>query len=246
MRVVLQEHAPQVAKLVACGAAGERIERLALLEENALAGDVLLLDPYARRVHAAEDRSVPAARDLAAHPVPKRRHGGGEVLEARDLRVDVPEYLPHLAHRLGQARVGLSVVVADHEEKHVPVRVGAQAIDDLRGLLPYPAAQHHGILARRTDQGQRIGVVVDKVRRAHAVARGRLPPKLASDGLTLVAHAAREDVGVVPERAEELRKLRRVAEGVGDIRDTRCTPKLAGAAEPLLEVADDRLAGNEE
>src|SRR6266568_5470031 len=36
-----------------------------------------------------------------------------------------------------------------------------------------------------------------------------------------------------------------MAERVGDVRDARGAPELAGAAEPLLQVADDRFAGNE-
>ena len=48
VRVVLQEHPPEVAQVVARRAAGERVERLAPLEEKALARHVLLLDPDAR------------------------------------------------------------------------------------------------------------------------------------------------------------------------------------------------------
>src|SRR5207244_10066359 len=48
VRVVLQEHPPEVAELVASGATGERVERLAPLEKEPLAGDVLLFDPHAR------------------------------------------------------------------------------------------------------------------------------------------------------------------------------------------------------
>ena len=48
VRVVLQEHSPEIAELVASGATGERVERLAPLEEEPLAGDVLLFDPHAR------------------------------------------------------------------------------------------------------------------------------------------------------------------------------------------------------
>ena len=175
----------------------------------------------------------------------KCRHGGCEVLEARDPRVDVTEHLPHLAHGVGQARVRLSVVVADHEEEHVAVRVRSKAIEDFRGLLLHPAAQRDRLLARRADQGQRVGVVVDEVRRAHAIPGRRLPPELATHGLALVPHAAREDVRVIPESAQELRKLRRMAERIGDVRDARGAPELAGAAEALLQVADDRFPGNE-
>src|SRR2546425_11537391 len=48
VRMVLQEHSPKLAELVARGAAGERIERLATLEEQALTSDVLLFDPHTR------------------------------------------------------------------------------------------------------------------------------------------------------------------------------------------------------
>src|SRR5216683_109351 len=83
------------------------------------------------------------------------------------------------------------------------------------------------------------------MRSTHAVTGGRFPPELAADGLTFVPHPAREDIGVVAETAEDLRELRRMSERVGDVRDTRRPPELAGAPEPLLQIADDRFAGHE-
>src|SRR5439155_21069606 len=72
VRVVLQQGPPQRAELVALVAAGDRVERLAALEEEALAPRVLLLDPDALRVHAAEDRSVAATDELPGERCPGR------------------------------------------------------------------------------------------------------------------------------------------------------------------------------
>src|SRR5439155_275834 len=82
--------------------------------------------------------------------------------------------------------------------------------------------------------------------RPHAITGRRLPPELAPDRFALVPHPAREDVGVISERAEDLRELRRMAERVGDVRHARGTPELTRAPEPLLKIADDRFAGGEE
>src|SRR5437773_5230159 len=81
---------------------------------------------------------------------------------------------------------------------------------------------------------------------ADAVPRRRHPPELAPDGFALVSHTAREDIGVVAEGAEDLRKLRGMAERIGDVRDSRGAPELARTAQPFLKVPNDRLARNEE
>src|SRR6267378_6496102 len=98
--MVLQEHPPELAELFARGAAGEGVERFASLEKEPLAGNVLLLDPDAGRVHAAQDRTVPTARDLAPHHVLEWRHRGRVLLQVRDPGVDVREDLSHDADGL--------------------------------------------------------------------------------------------------------------------------------------------------
>ena len=110
----------------------------------------------------------------------KRRHGRGEFFEARDPCVDVAEHLPHLAHRLGQPRVRVDVVVADHEEQCVAVGVRRQPVEDARGLRPDAAAEGGGILVRETDERKRVRVVVDEMSGADAVARRRFPPELTA------------------------------------------------------------------
>jgi len=84
------------------------------------------------------------------------------------------------------------------------------------------------------------------MRREHAVTRWRLPAELAPELLTLVANASREHIGLVPEAAQHLRELRRVAERVGDVRDARRAAERSRDPQPLLQVAHDRLARDEE
>src|SRR5207244_5031461 len=79
-----------------------------------------------------------------------------------------------------------------------------------------------------------------------AIAGGRFPLELAARVLALVAHPAGEHVRVVAEAAKELRQLRRMAERVRDVGDPRRSPELARAAQPLLQVAHDGLARDEE
>src|SRR2546422_1078921 len=88
--------------------------------------------------------------------------------------------------------------------------------------------------------------MVDEMSGADAVARGRLPPELTSHCLTFITHPASEDVRVVPESAQDLRELRRMTEGIGDVGHACGAAKLARAPQSLLKIADDRLAGDEE
>ena len=99
--MVLQQHPPEGAKLLARAAAGQRVEWLAALEEQSLAGGVRLLDPDAGRVHAAQDRPVAAAHDLACDDARARRHHRGVLLETRNPRVHRWKRLVQRGDRLG-------------------------------------------------------------------------------------------------------------------------------------------------
>ena len=104
--MVLKERAPQSAQFIARGAAGECVERLAALDQQPFAGDVLLLDPHARRVHAAKDRPVATAHDLAGDDAAADRHRRGVLLETRDPRVDARKRPMHGDDGLGRCRHG--------------------------------------------------------------------------------------------------------------------------------------------
>src|SRR5207247_5055771 len=108
------------------------------------------------------------------------------------------------------------------------------------------AAERDGIFGRGTDERQGVRVVIDEMCGPNPVSRRRHPPELAAHGFAFVAHTAREDIGVVSERAEDLRQLRGMAERVGDIRDAGGAPELACAPQPLLKIANDRLARDQE
>src|SRR5438552_3582509 len=110
--MVLEQHPPELAELVARPTAGERVERLAALDKKPLTGNVLLFDPDTSRVHAAQDRTVPPARDLAAHHVLERRHRGRVLLQACDPGIDVREDLAHGADDLRELR-GMAERVGD-------------------------------------------------------------------------------------------------------------------------------------
>ena len=152
VRVVLQQHPPELAELVARATAGERVERLAALDKKPLTGNVLLFDPDTSRVHAAQDRTVPPARDLAAHHVLERRHRGRVLLQACDPGIDVREDLAHGADGLRQARICVDVIIADHQEKRVTIRVRGEPVEDASRLRGDAAAQGCWGLVRRTDQ----------------------------------------------------------------------------------------------
>ena len=63
---------------------------------------------------------------------------------------------------------------------------------------------------------------------------------------TAARHATPDDGVVEPERAQDLRHLRDVAEHVGQIADAHRSAELVCAREAALEVPPDRLPGNEE
>ena len=101
VRMVLQQRAPQRADVVDVLTTGEGIERLAPLEEQPLADDVLLLDPHTGRVHGPQDRTVPAVDDLARMRHPRRRHHRDVVLETCDPGMQVGRDEAHCREGLG-------------------------------------------------------------------------------------------------------------------------------------------------
>ena len=101
--MVLQERPPQRAHLVARGAARERVERLAELEEQPFASGVLLFDPRASRIDTAQDGPVTAADHLADDRAARLRDRRLVFLEARDTGVDVRRRRAQRRDRLGQA-----------------------------------------------------------------------------------------------------------------------------------------------
>ena len=219
MRVVLQQRAPERPHLVPRGATRERVERLAPLEQEALARHVLLFDPYARGVHAAEDRPVTAAHHLADHQAAWLGHVRLVLLEARDARVDVGQQLVPCPHGFGQTRVRIDVIVTDHEEQRRAVRVRGGDVEHAPEPAAHPRAKRLRRLGGIADELQPAGVVVDEMRGEDAVARWSLPAELGADALAFVADAAREDVRAVAEAAKQLWRLRRMAEGIGHIAD---------------------------
>src|SRR5205823_14712411 len=84
VRMVLQQGPPQGAQGFAGTAAAERVQRLAALQEQSLAGGILLLDPDPGRVHAAQDRTVLAGDHLPDEDAGRSRYGGDELFERRD------------------------------------------------------------------------------------------------------------------------------------------------------------------
>ena len=128
--MVLQERAPELAELGARGPAGQGVERLATLQEEAFAERVLLLDPHAGGVHAAEDRPVAAAHYLAADDATRQRRRVGVFLQARDAGVEPRRQAAHDRDGLPETRVGLDVVVPHHQKERLAVRVARRAVED--------------------------------------------------------------------------------------------------------------------
>ena len=138
------------------------------------------------------------------------------------------------------------MVVTDHEQERVAGGVRRGARHDPRQVRPDPAWDVGHGLAAISDEAERVVVVRDLVRGEHTVARWRVPPEFAPKVLALVPHAAREHIGVVPEAAQELRHLRGMTEWVGHVRDARRASERSGDPQPLLEIADQRLTGDQE
>src|SRR6266540_24957 len=83
--------------------------------------------------------------------------------------------------------------------------------------------------------------------RSAATAPGRrLPAELRPETLALVANTAGEHVRAISEAAQYLRRLRRMAERVGDVSHAHGTAERRRDAETFLEVAHERFARDEQ
>jgi hypothetical protein len=125
-----------------------------------------------------------------------------------------------------------------------------------------PVHREHRVVAEeRTHRvGERLDRAREAVRHGEEVrgvavpvgqilgANGRPVRPAPGEDVTVdrAGNAPPDDGGVEPERAQDLRHLRDVAEHVGQVADAHRPAELVGAREPELEVAPDRLAGDEE
>jgi hypothetical protein len=83
--------------------------------------------------------------------------------------------------------------------------------------------------------------------RQHLAAVGRPPAKHDPDLVELIAHAAREDEAPDPESGQDLRKLERMPEAVGQVPDRRrCRAEALAYVPADQEVAHQRLGPDQQ
>ena len=138
------------------------------------------------------------------------------------------------------------MVVTDHEEERAPIGIRRRDVEQAAEPAPNTSAKLLRRLREIADQLKSAGVVIDEVRCEDSIARGRLPAELRADALTLVTDATREDVAAVPEAAQELGRLSRMSERVRDVSDAHRASERRGDAQALLEIPEQRLAGDEQ
>ena len=233
MRLVLEKSAPgrtQRRPLVGCpeGRAEGRPWLGPALEQR-FGPAVPELERQASRPDAGQQVRRARAEQLAA----EGRGVGGQ--QRREILEEPTHHRPagRASERLGRrARMGLgqSVVEAVHQEDRPVVARRRKRTRDLR-----QHARGGGGVERQT---RRREVALRQAVREHGAAVGGGPQVRGGQGVDLVAPATPVDEGPEPEAAKELRELRRMAEGVGAVRDARHRPHRAADAPALEQVAD--------
>ena len=229
VRRVLEHARPRLGekRLRPIGAAVERLQRLGVALEPPFRTGTRRLEVDAGRDDAGEQVRARGGTQLAAPTEETVRRGVREVLAERADRRSVGDTRRKVVHeRL--------VVGPDHAQHRIAPEPGTEA------LLERPEIDR----ARHVEDVRGIAVSAGQVLRDHRGAVDPFPDEAVEvdRGRDSAPHDGRLD----PGRPEDLRHLRHVPEHVGQIADAHRTAELLRAAHPRFEIAQRRLAVDEE
>ena len=215
---------------------GERL-RVALEERLGAAGRLLDVDPRAGHAHQHVGPRAGAHLAAPARIIGRERRRPRHVLgERADPHVRRSVHLVEPAHQRGQLRDGRGVIGAVHGEHGVVAEPGPRPVHEAR--------RRRLELIRNGEHARRIAVAGRQVLGAHPGAVGALPAERVA--VDRGRHAAPYDGVGEAGPAQDLWHLRDVAEHVGEVADVHRLTEVVRAGPSHLEVADERLAADQE
>jgi hypothetical protein len=234
VRRALDDPAPgEVEQAVGPRFAVERLERLGVAGQGPFGTRECRLQVDARRGRAHQEVGTGAGAELPppARQLPAAVSAREVVGERRQL-----DRGADLLDEVGELRQRLHVVGPIHRKHRV-------VPEELAERLVY-GAEPVSESAGDVEQRRPVSVAVRKVLGAHRRAVRRLP--FESVRVDRGGHPAPDHRLVDPGQPEDLGHLRDVAEHVRQVADPHRAAELLAAPKSLLQVADDRLARDEE